>query len=63
MSTSKTILFLTSILSYILSPIVVIYKSFKNYNTGEVLLSNKVIEQIEHSSNPDQILKKLYDLK
>lgn len=63
MSIKTYILSLTSVLSLVFSQVVTLYRSFKNHNTGEALVSSKVIEEIEKSPYQDNLLKELYDLK
>lgn len=62
MSNKNPILSILSFLSLLFAPLVTLYNSFKDHTTGEVLVSNKVIEEIERSPMQDQLLKDLYDL-
>lgn len=52
-----------SLLSFFYSPIIILYRSFRNHNTGEVFVSKKVMSAIENSQDRETLLNELYDIK
>lgn len=63
-SRRKILMSVISLFSFLYSPIVKLYKNYKNNTTGEVFVSNKVMSVLENSNKEDKeaLLKELYDI-
>ena len=60
---NKILMSIISLLSFFYSPIIILYRSFRNHNTGEVFVSKKDMSAIENSQDRETLLNELYDIK